>query len=127
MSETFNPLGQNPGWTVHLWKARLRIAPSAGEDSREIHLYVVWRIPPGEDAMPTAAQKADPLLWSIWRMKTGWAYYICTKYGPNGVGDQSVYVEEKDALAEYKRRCKDFPRSKDCLYSYPVVDEGAGS
>jgi hypothetical protein len=104
----------------HVWKRRLRNAPSAQSSDKEIILAVVWKTKENEDARPTATVRKDPLLWSIWVMKTEWTYVVYTKNTFGGQGDPIEFSSEKDALAEYRKRVKDFPRSKEVDYGFPV-------
>jgi hypothetical protein len=110
-----------------VWKRRLRNAPSAKSDGREIILSIHWVTNETDPALPTTATRKDPLLWSIWLMKTGWVYLVYEMHG--GIGgaiDPKEFRSEREALTEYKRRVKTFPRSKEVDYGFPLDDSEAG-
>lgn len=106
----------------HVWKRRIRNAPSAGRSDKEIILSIHWTTAGDGPALPTTAQRKDPLLWSIWTMKTNWMYMVRLKIERGGTEDAWEFKGEKDALAQYKHLVKDFPRSKDVDYGFPVDD-----
>lgn len=85
-----------------------------------ITLSVLWKTREGEAALPTIETRKDPILWGIWVMKTDWKYAVTTQRGIGMIFETVQFVGEKEAVAEYKRRVKDFPRSKEVHYSFPV-------
>jgi hypothetical protein len=103
-------------WThTHYWKRRERTAPSAPHSDKEIVLAVVWN---GEDIPPPRAHEKDPILWGLWMMKSDWTYVVATRYHETSHRwkeweNASFFKNKKDALKEYRRRVKDFPRSKE--------------
>lgn len=106
---------------VYLWKRRLRLAPSASFSNDEIHLYVCWN---GRERPSTAILK-DKLLYGIFAMKTGLCYGVSNAEPPGAFGGSTftmskVIGDKKAALEEYKRRVKNFPRSKEIDYGFPV-------
>lgn len=110
---------------VHLWKRRGVIAPSAPQTDREVHLYVLWNKPPDGNAYPTKSIMDDPILSSIWIMKTGWCYAVGTSdrnyLGPH-VGNVIIFRDKKAALDEYKHRSKSLVRSKNVDYGEPAYE-----
>lgn len=106
----------------YLWKLRERNAPSAPSSSRYIKLHIFY----DGDQMPTRVIWRDPLLRSIFIMKARWTYGI--EVGEGGAtGNLTLYPDEKAALEAYKKECKDFPRSKEVDYGFPVVDQEEGA
>lgn len=107
---------------VYLWRRRSVIAPSAPQTDREEHLYVLWNKPEKGHERPTTLTLEDPILSSLWVMKTGWCYAVGTSvkgFMGSHVSDVIVYREKKAALEEYKRRSKAFRRSKEVCYEFP--------
>lgn len=98
----------------HTWKRRFRNAPSAKASDYEILLKVLWN-PIGQKERPRATDLKDPLLWAIWLMGSGMIFCVMS-----GLDVTRYFVSKKDALAEYKRRVKEFPRSKEVDYLFPV-------
>lgn len=107
----------------HVWKRRVRTTISANPSDKEILLAICWTTQyPDDAALPRKAVKDDPILWNIWRMKTGWSYKVWIKRPGVSRIDEKEFKSEADALADYRARCKEFPRSKDVDYGYPVDD-----
>jgi hypothetical protein len=111
---------------VYLWKRRSVIAPSAPQTEREEHLYVLWNKPEKGPERPTKHMLEDPILSSLWVMKTGWCYAVGTSvkgFMGNHVANVVVYAERKSALEEYKRRSKNLTRSKEIDYGFPAGND----
>ncbi len=106
----------------HVWKRRLRTTISANPSDKEIVLAICWSTKDGDPALPHKSIKTDPVLWGIWCMKTGWRYKVWIKRPGVSRIDESEWKTEAEALADYKARCREFPRSKDVDYGYPVDD-----
>jgi len=110
---------------VYLWKRRSVISPSAPQTDREEHLYILWNRPEKGVDRPTKTVMHDPILRSIWLMKTGWCYAVSTSdkgyMGPH-MSNVLVYQDKKSALEEYKRRVKNLRRSKEIDYGEPWGD-----
>lgn len=105
-----------------VWKRRLRNAPSAQASDFEIHLIVLWN-PIGAKYMPTPTDIKDPLLWSIWQLRSGMLFKVVSGYQAALPSAEGVYFSDrKEALAEYKKRVKEFPRSKEVDYGFPLSD-----
>lgn len=105
-----------------VWKRRLRNAPSAQASDFEIHLTVLWN-PVGTKYRPTPTDVKDPLLWGIWQFSSGMVFKVVSSYkGGVPVGEPMYFADKKEALAEYKKRVKNFPRSKEIDYGFPVDD-----
>jgi len=94
------------------------MAASAPPSEREERLYICWN---GDD-LPTKAQRGDPLLWSIFTLKSGWSYLVTTAPHGREHVDEKYFTDEKEALREYKKRVKAFSRSKEIDYGLPIVD-----
>lgn len=103
-----------------VWKRRLRNAPSAQASDFEIHLTVLWN-PVGAKYHPTQTDVKDPLLWSIWQLRSGMVFKVSSGYKSGIAAGEALYFsDKKEALAEYKKRVKEFPRSKEIDYGFPV-------
>lgn len=103
-----------------MWKRRLRNAPSAQASDFEIHLIALWN-PVGKKYLPTKTDVKDPLLWGIWQFSSGMVFKVVSGYKSGVAAGEAMYFsDKKDALAEYKKRVKDFPRSKEIDYGFPV-------
>ena len=112
---------------THIWKRRLRTTISSNPSDKQIILAICWSTRDDDAALPQKAIKDDPILWNIWCMRTGWRYKVwIERAGVMAHIDNADFKDEKDALAEYRRRAKEFPRSKDVDYGYPVDDTGTG-
>lgn len=106
-----------------MWRRRVRNAPSAPSSDHEIHLYVLWN-PVGRKERPTKSDWNDPLLWSVWMLGSGMVFKVveATRGGNMYPKTGRYFTDKKEALAEYKRLVKDFPRSKDVDYEFPLDD-----
>lgn len=114
---------------VYLWKRRSVFSPTAPQTDREEHLYVLWNKPPDGPAHPTKSMMDDPILSSIWIMKTGMCYAVGSSdkgfFGPH-VRNVVIFYEKKSALEEYKRRVKTLRRSKETDYGEPLYEDECG-
>ena len=100
----------------HLWKRRVRIATSAPPSDKEILLFVCWKT--GE--LPTQTMRKDRLLWPMFVLRTEWFYQVSVRH--SGAVESEWFMEdEKEALATYRKLCKDFPRSKEVDYGLPLA------
>ena len=83
-------------------------------------MYVLWN-PVGVKERPTPTDLKDPLLWGIWQFGSGMVFKVKSSYkGGVAVGEEKYFADKKEALAEYKKRVKEFPRSKEIDYGFPV-------
>jgi hypothetical protein len=105
----------------HVWKRRMRTAPSAPISDMEITLTALWNSV-GIKERPTPTDLKDPLLWAAWQFGSGMIFRVSTNR--SGRSDMMYLSDRKEALKEYRRRVKDFPRSKEIDYGFPV-DEAA--
>lgn len=111
---------------LHVWKRRIRNAPSATRSDTEITLSIEWLTEENAPALPTVATRKDPLLWSIWTLKTGWVYKVSLIPELGANTEWQKFTSEREALADYKRKVKQFPRSKEVDYGFPLDDSPAG-
>lgn len=59
-------------------------------------------------------------------MKTDWSYMVSTKADGGVREDSKDFSSEKEALAYYKKWVKQFPRSKEVDYGFPLDDTISG-
>lgn len=104
----------------HLWKLRHRNAPSAPVSEREICLYVYWN----GDEFPSQVTWKDPLLRSLWVLKTDWTYAVEVREPGTSRFLPTTTQNEKEALKLYRAEVKKFPRSKEVDYGRPIMDDG---
>jgi hypothetical protein len=105
----------------HLWKLRHRNAPSAPKSEKEICLYVYWN---GDD-FPTETQWKDPLLRSLWVLKTEWTYAVEIRVPGSSEFLPTTTQDERAALKLYRAEVKKFTRSKEVDYGRPIMDDGS--
>jgi hypothetical protein len=107
---------------VHILKRRVRTAPSARREhygpvgfEEEIHLAALWN---GDDQVPPKGTEKDPILWSIWMMKSGMVFCVVRNLGSkNATAFETRSLAE--AKREYRKLVKEFPRSKEIDYGFP--------
>lgn len=103
------------------WKRRSRTSPTSPATTREELLVVCWN---GDDFYIPRSQWNDRMLRDIFCMKTDLTYFVVTtKWGQEVAIETRSYKDQKEALADYRRRCKDFRRSKEVDYGFPLEPE----